>query len=128
MVAIHCATGAFTMAICPQFHIHLFSNFMGLLTIFMKFGSNVCSFLCGFLFLSLSLITASIILPQKSKNYLYRVRYYKIPVLILLTLFIFKLIGNIHLDIKLLIWILGAITGSYFSFLRFRRVTFSYSV
>lgn len=120
MTLIHIVTGAFTIAICPQFHIHLIKNFMGLLTLFMKFGPNVCSFLCGFLFLSLSLMVASVVLGTSSKLYLYRIRYYKIFSLILASLFVFKLLGNIHINLSLFIWISGACVGSYLSFLRFK--------
>lgn len=110
LILVHVITGFGVIAICPQFDIQLIDNFMGLTSIFMKFGMHVCMFCCGAFFLTMTNLFSAIFLPTVMKNYLFTVRYYKISLLSILTLLIFSAISIVRLDVFTLLWIMGAVT------------------
>ena len=120
---IHLIAGAFIISVCPQFDIQFFPNFMGLLSIFMRFGHNVCMFLCGSLFISASVTASAIILPKVYKQYLYSIRYYKIAGLAIGSLLVFSLVSVVPLTVPTLLWLAGAlIFGQLTSKLYFVRI------
>ncbi|MFH1729555.1 MAG: hypothetical protein ABIA04_14190 [Pseudomonadota bacterium] len=115
--AIHVFIGTLIIAVCPQFEIRLHHKFNGLLNVFMLFGPHVCSFLCGSLFLSATIVFSELVLPKTYKYYLYSIRFYKIPFLIVASLIVFNSIKNIDLNLFTFLWILGAFTASNFVYL-----------
>jgi hypothetical protein len=110
---IHIVVGIFIIAICPQFDFQIIPNFAGLLTIFMKFGHNMCMFLCGSLFLSSSIVVSAFLLPQTYRRYLYSIRYYKITGLTLGSLVIFALISAVPITFSTILWVCGAILSGH---------------
>jgi hypothetical protein len=110
---IHIVAGTFIIAICPQFDFQIIPNFAGLLTIFMKFGHNVCMFLCGSLFLSSSIVVSAFLLPQTYRRYLYSIRYYKITGLTVGSLVIFALISAVPITFSTILWVCGAILSGH---------------
>ncbi len=106
---VHLVSGLLILTICPQFNIQIIKNFAGLQHVFMKFGSHVCLFLCGALFLSTSVAMSGFILSPVSKRYLYSIRYFHIGSLTALSLVAFALASTVPFNTLTLMWVLGAL-------------------
>src|SRR6185312_8070245 len=59
---IQLLTGIITLMFCPQLGIGFFKDNMGLMSLLMKFGDNICMAGCGALFLSISALASVIFL------------------------------------------------------------------
>lgn len=107
----HAITGTLSLTICEQFGVAPFRTGFSLSHYFMKFGHNVCLFLCGFLFVSLSVVMARFILRNEDFRVLGKNAKFQIPILSMVSLSIFWMIGaEIFLELSLL-WLLGAMLG-----------------
>lgn len=58
---IHVLVGGTTLLVCPQFGIGAFGG-MGLMHLFMRFGTNVCTMACGAVFLGSSTLASTLLL------------------------------------------------------------------
>jgi hypothetical protein len=108
-LCVHLFAGFGVLAICPQFDIGIIENFAGLQHIFMRFGSQVCLFLCGALFLSVSIGVSALVLPQAQKRYLYSIRYFHVALLAAVSLLTFSIITTIPKDSGTALWFVGAV-------------------
>jgi hypothetical protein len=62
--AIHAVMGFITLLFCPQFGLG-FTDGMGLMALFMRFGDQACMVGCGAVFMGGSLLTASLVLRNE---------------------------------------------------------------
>lgn len=124
MIFIHAVVGAFLILICPQFGIRYFPGFDGLMYVFMKFGPHVCTLLCGSLYLSSTMLLGALILPKVYKTYIYTVRYFQVVGLILMSLGVFTLFGDLKLNVFSLLWFVGALLSGLAAITTFNQKRF----
>jgi hypothetical protein len=111
LLGVHTITGTLSLAICNQFGINPFQTEFSLSDYFMKFGHPTCMFLCGVLFLSVSLLLCrSIILPEDLRV-LRRNAWIQVFGLSMISLAVFAVVGaQLTLAIAIL-WLIGAMLG-----------------
>jgi len=111
LFGVHVLVGTLSLAICNQFGITPFQTGFSLSDYFMKFGHSTCMFLCGVLFLSLSLlICRSIVFPEELRVLRKNV-WLQVFGLSMISLGIFAALGaQITLAIGVL-WLAGAMLG-----------------
>lgn len=111
LLGIHAVVGTLSLAVCDQFGLNPFNSGFSLSEYFMKFGHSVCMLLCGFLFISLTLVLGRLILPPEEIKIFKENVFVQIPILSALSLGAFMIFGaEVVLSIGLL-WLLGAIVG-----------------
>ena len=111
LFGIHAGVGTLSLAICDQFGMTPFHTGFSLSNYFMKFGHNVCLFICGFLFVSLSVLMARLILSQEEFNVLGKNSKVQIPSLSVFSLLVFWTLGAEMFFNLSLLWLLGANLG-----------------
>lgn len=115
LLGIHAVVGTLSLAICDQFGLNPFNSSFSLSAYFMKFGHSICMLLCGFLFISLTLVLGRQILRPEEIKVLRQKAFVQIPVLSALSLGAFMIFGGeVALGIGIL-WLLGAIVGGFFT-------------
>jgi hypothetical protein len=99
------------LAICNQFGITPFQTGFSLSDYFMKFGHSTCMFLCGVLFLSLSLlICRSLVLPEELRVLRKNV-WLQVFGLSMISLGVFAAFGA-HITLAIgVLWLTGAMLG-----------------
>lgn len=112
VLAVHFIAAVLILSICPQMGVSLF-NIKGIYPLFMKFGHHACQFLCGFLFISTSVVLNQLLLPPPYLNYLRYHRYHQILGLTAASLLFFYVFGQVWFNIYVVLWTLGAIAGGY---------------
>lgn len=111
LLGVHAVVGTLSLAICDQFGISPFNTGFSLAEYFMKFGHSVCMTLCGFLFISLSIVLGWIVLQREEMVVLKKNVFVQVPVLSALSLGVFMLLGaEIAFSIALF-WLFGAVVG-----------------
>lgn len=108
---IHLAVGVLTLSLCPQFGVRFFGEGLGLMRLFIPFGTYGCITLCGAFFVGMSLFASGMILQIEELRVLRDHRILQISALALLSLGFF-----IMMDAEILIgfgvaWALGSILG-----------------
>ena len=69
LVLVHLLSAAVTLSACPQFGFRLLGEGMGLMHIFMRFGTITCTFACGSVFLGFSVLAAMFFLrPEEIRK------------------------------------------------------------
>lgn len=110
---IHLLTAIVTLSICPQYGIQFFKTSFNLMPIFMKLGNHFCDFVCGTFFTATSFFTALFII---SRDELRVLRFHKnltIGLIILSSIGFFLIMAPPLFFEFSLLWILGAVIGSY---------------
>lgn len=111
LFGIHLVVGTLSLSICDQFGMNPFGTGFSLSTYFMKFGHSVCMSLCGFVFFTLSLLLAWILLSRDEMGVVRKNSWIQLPSLALLSLAVFAAFGaQIFLAIGIL-WFLGAMAS-----------------
>jgi hypothetical protein len=110
LTLIHAIAGTATLAFCPQFGFGLISG-MGLMGPFMAFGEQGCMVGCGAVFMSGSLLTASLILKSEEVRAIRRTRLLQISLLALLSIGIFICSGAGIVVSLAAFWLIGSILG-----------------
>lgn len=130
LAGIHAIIGTLTLLVCPQWGVGLIPENPGLMMIFMRFGSTVCTLACGAFFLGASALAAGAVLRPEEIQVVRKTRAALIAALAVLSLLIFwafmEMIspsGGIshahHATAQTLtlwsagLWTLGAILGGY---------------
>jgi hypothetical protein len=110
-LGIHSIVGTLSLAICNQFGINPFAVGFSLSDFFMKFGHSTCMFLCGVLFLSLSLCLSRLLLHPEEFFVLKKNVWLQTFALSMISLGIFSILGaNLALSFAGL-WLAGAMLG-----------------
>jgi hypothetical protein len=109
---IHLFSALFTLSICPQFGFRLFGDGMGLMGHFMSLGHYGCMIACGFFFVGMSLLFASVILKPYELLVIRKHRFTEIGALTLLSLGFFIMINPSDVVFSFaLAWLLGSLAG-----------------
>lgn len=112
LLAIHSLTALFTLSVCPQFGFRVWGDGMGLMRIFMHFGTYGCLVLCGGFFTSMSLIAAGMLLKGEELRTIRNNRWLTLGALVSLSLgFFFMLDAEILFGLTAA-WFLGAVLAS----------------
>ena len=123
---VHGVIGTLSLAICDQFGMNPFLTGFSLADFFMKFGHSVCMTLCGFLFLSLSVLFAGLLLRPEEFRVVSKNAWVQLPSLALLSLGAFLAVGADVIFGIALLWLAGALLGglgSTFLIEKFIRTT-----
>jgi hypothetical protein len=111
LLGVHAIGGTFSLAICNQFGISPFQTGFSLSDYFMKFGNSTCMFLCGLIFLSLSLLLSRLLLRPEELVVLKRSAGLQVFGLSMISLGVFAILGApLALSVALL-WLAGAMLG-----------------
>ena len=111
LTVIHALVGTLSLSICDQFGMNPFNRSFSLSEYFMRFGHSVCMSLCGFLFLSLSVLIAWFFLRPEELQRLWKTSWIQIPSIAMLSLAAFAALGaDLFVGIAGL-WFLGAVIG-----------------
>lgn len=109
---IHLASALFTLSICPQFGFRLFGDGMGLMGHFMHLGPYGCMMACGFFFVGMSLLFASLLLKPYELLAIRKHRLAEIGGLAFISLGFFIMIDPESVVFSFaLAWALGSIAG-----------------
>lgn len=65
LLGIHLVVGTLSLAICNQFGLNPFGTSFSLSEYFMTFGHSTCMFLCGVLFIALTIILGKFVLRRE---------------------------------------------------------------
>ena len=111
LLGIHSVVGTLSLGLCNQFGMSPFQTGFSLSEYFMKFGHSTCMFLCGVIFLGLSVLLCRAAIRIDELRVLQRNVWLQIPVLSMISLGAFAALGaEISLVIGAL-WFLGAMLG-----------------
>ncbi len=121
LLGIHSVVGTFSLAVCDQFGMSPFNTGISLSEFFMEFGHSFCMGLCGFLFLGLSVLIASLVFRPEEFNVLRKNSFIQIFVLSILSLAAFFFMGAELLVGIGLIWLIGAFLGGLTPILALKR-------
>ncbi|MCC7442672.1 MAG: hypothetical protein IT285_13640 [Bdellovibrionales bacterium] len=126
LLAIHSVTAAVTLSFCPQFGFRLLGEGMGLMHVFMAFGTYGCMVACGALFTGLSLLLAAFILRGEEIRKIRDNRLLTLGALTLLSLGFFIMVDAEIVFSLAVTWFAGALIGSWLTLelgwmIRFRQ-------
>jgi hypothetical protein len=111
LLGVHAVVGTLSLAICNQFGITPFQTGFSLSDYFMKFGHSTCMFLCGVLFVSLSVLLSRSVIQPEELRVLRNKAWFEVFGLSMISLGVFAAVGaEITLAIGLL-WLAGAMLG-----------------
>lgn len=111
LFGVHLVVGTLSLAICNQFGLNPFHTGFSLSEYFMKFGHSACMFLCGVLFIGLTISLCQIFLNRDEFRTLARNAFLQVFGLAVFSLVAFIGFGaEIVLSIGLL-WFMGAMIG-----------------
>ena len=113
--AIHAVMGFITLLFCPQFGFG-FTDGMGLMALFMRFGDQACMLGCGAVFMGGSLLTASLVLRPEEVLTIRKTELLQISTLALLSIGVFICTGTGVIAGLGLFWVLGSIIGGLGTF------------
>ncbi len=122
LFSIHAVIGTLSLSVCNQFGMNPFRTGFSLSEYFMKFGHGTCMVLCGFLFVSLSILIASVMLKNTELRVLKKNALLQVPSLSLLSLAIFMAFGADILFQIAFLWSLGAMIGGLAPLFLLRRI------
>ena len=121
LLVIHSVIGTLSLSVCNQFEMNPFNTTFSFSDYFMKFGHSVCMSFCGFIFVSLSVLSAFFILRPEEFTVLKRNSFIQVFILSLLSLAIFLALGaEIVISIGLL-WMIGALLGGLIPILALKQ-------
>jgi hypothetical protein len=112
LFSINLFVGTLSLSVCHQFGLNPFNTERSLDSWFMQVGGHqVCMFLCGVVFLAISMLAAGLILNIEEMLSLKRNKYLQVAAISLFSLVILFLFGaEFTLGIGAL-WLLGALVG-----------------
>ena len=113
--AIHAVMGFITLLFCPQFGLG-FTDGMGLMALFMRFGDQACMVGCGAVFMGGSLLTASLVLRNEELRVIRKTEILQVSTLALLSMGVFICTGVGVVASLGAFWVLGSILGGLGTF------------
>jgi len=113
--AIHAVMGFITLLFCPQFGLG-FTDGMGLMALFMRFGDQACMVGCGAVFMGGSLFTASLVLRNEELRVIRKTELLQVSTLALLSMGVFICAGLGVVASLGAFWGLGSIIGGLGTF------------
>ena len=123
LLGIHSVVGTFSLGICNQFGMSPFRTGFSFSEYFMKFGHSTCMFLCGVLFLGLSVLLCRSVIRIEELRVLQRNIWLQVLGLSLISLGAFAALGAEFTLIIGGLWLLGAMLGGAAAATVLRRST-----
>ncbi|MGK5087344.1 hypothetical protein WDW86_07280 [Bdellovibrionota bacterium FG-2] len=111
---IHLMVGSVTILFCPQFGINLMGG-MGLMSLFMRYGAQVCMVACGAVFMGGSALAGAIFLRPEEVRVIRRTRFLQISALTLLSMGVFVCAGAVLIFSLASFWLVGSVLGGLVS-------------
>lgn len=111
LLGIHVVVGTLSLAICNQFGLNPFKTNFSLSDYFMNFGHSTCMFLCGVLFLSLSVALSRTLLRPEEFLVVRKNALLQIFALSMISLGLFSAFGAELVLSFVLLWLVGSILG-----------------
>lgn len=112
LLTIHTVTAVATLSVCPQFGFRILGEGMGLMHVFMAFGTYGCFVACGSFFMGTSLLIASLALKSGEIQKIRRNRWAMTGTLTLLSLGFFIMAGPEVIFSLTIPWLIGSLVGS----------------
>lgn len=114
ILAIHIVVGFLSLSVCHQFGMNPFNTERSLDGFMMRVGGHqLCMFVCGVVFVSLSLFAAGYFLTIEEVKALKRTEFLQVFVLGVISLSLFAAFG-VELVISIaVIWLFGALLGGF---------------
>ncbi len=111
LLGVHTVVGTLSLAICNQFDINPFRTGFSLSNYFMKFGHSTCMFLCGVLFVGLSLLMTRAVIRPEELRVLRKNVLLEIFGLSMISLGVFAAVGAEFTFAVGVLWLIGAMLG-----------------
>jgi hypothetical protein len=108
---IHILVSLVTLSVCPQFGFRLLGEGMGLMHIFSVFGKIGCTIVCGFFFLGISLLVATLVLKKEEIKIIRKKRFLEVLILAFLSLGFFLMIDVEVVFGMAILWFFGSVLG-----------------
>jgi hypothetical protein len=115
LTGIHALVGTFTLLFCPQFGFALTSG-AGLMGLFMPYGNFACMLGCGAVFMSGSLLVASLVLRPEEVRVIRKTEILQVTFLALLSIGALICVGDPIVASLALFWMLGSVLGGLGTF------------
>lgn len=112
LLMIHTVMAVATLSVCPQFGFRVLGEGMGLMHVFMAFGTYGCFVACGSFFMGTSLLIASLVLKSGEIQKIRRNRWLMTGTLTLLSLGMFFMVGPELVFSLTMPWFFGSLIGS----------------
>lgn len=112
LLVIYGLAGFLAVYFCPQLGVG-FSSSSVLVNIFMTYGHQVCTLMCGAFYLSLGTVFSLIFLPKEHRSVFLKKSYLFIISIALVSLMIFLLLGANEKFIHYIYWLIGGTISGY---------------
>jgi len=113
LAVIHVGMSLVTLSVCPQFGFRILGEGMGLMRLFMVFGEYGCIVACGFFFLGMSLLAATLILRPEEIKVIRKNKFSELAVLTFLSLGFFLMIDAEVVFGIAVAWFFGSLAGGF---------------
>jgi hypothetical protein len=125
LLGIHALATLLTLSICPQFGVEGLKSFFDLSEVLMRFGHTACQAMCGMIYFSISMATASLVIRREELFFLKRHRALFSLALVFFSFGFFVMNTSWELEVPFVTaWMIGGLAGSFFSqFLTFKFLT-----
>jgi len=126
VLGVHTLVGFLSLAVCNQFGLNPFNTQQFLTDWFMRIaGHNFCMLLCGTFFMMTTYLLANLVLTLEEIESIKRHEYLQTGIVGLMSLATFYFFGAELIGTLMILWMIGALIGGYFSIegsYRLRRV------
>lgn len=116
LIFIKSFVGFLTLTFCPQFNFSLTNNYELFHYFHHNFGNNICSFLCGSIFIGSGASFSAYLLKRSEIEKVYNSEIFYFLFLTLIASLIFGLLGKEVYFLVSLFWFFGAFLGGLFLF------------
>lgn len=112
ILIIYAVAGLISVYLCPQLGIG-FHTSTTIVDFFMKYGHDVCTLMCGAFYLSLGTVFSLVLLPKDFRRVFMSNVFVLVPVIAIISLTVFLLLGANEKVLHYVYWIIGGIISSY---------------
>ncbi len=116
LIFIKSFVGFLTLTFCPQFNFSLTNNYELFHYFHHNFGHNICSFLCGLIFIGSGASFSVYLLKRSEMEKVYKSKTLYYLFLTLIANLVFGLLGKEIYFLASFFWFLGAFLGGLFLF------------
>jgi hypothetical protein len=107
---IHFFAALITLSVCPQFGFRVLGSGLGLMEVFMAFGSYGCNVACGSFFIGVTMIASSVLLRPEELRQLKRNSFLEVSLLSFASLGVFIMVGSAEILFSFAVaWLFGSL-------------------